>query len=225
MLRWSSGPNPAHQNFRSLRTALIAFATVAVLAIAPSLADAATYEADLLDPDGSGYGASVLIDDASDPENLTISIDSLPEGAGGDIMAFSITYDVAAYHPAMTVSGSDVGSFRTWFSGASREEPCPCNVLSNFGGSDLFELTGLTSTSFSIAHPTEELTLEALAGATVRIFIGFSLDQLDAPGKVIKGVRALKLDGEIQPIPEPSTAALMLLGLMGLAGGSRRLEQ
>ena len=225
MLRFTSGSHPAPQNSRSLRTALIAFATVALLAIAPSLAAAATYAADLLDPSGSGYGASILIDDASDPGNLTITIDSLPVGSGGDIMAFSIKYDVPAYHPEMIVSGSDVGSFRTWFSGASREEPCPCNVLGNFGGSDLFELTGLTSTSFTIGHPTEDVSLAALAGAQFQIFIGFPADQLDAPGKLIKGVRALKLDGEIPAIPEPSTAALMLIGLMGLAGGTRRLEQ
>ena len=101
MLRFTSGSHPAPQNFRSVRTALVAFATMALLTIAPSLAAAATYTADLLDPSGSGYGASILIDDAIDPGNLTITIDSLPAGSGGDIMAFSMNYDVAAYHPCL----------------------------------------------------------------------------------------------------------------------------
>ena len=39
-----------------------------------------------------------------------------------------------------------------------------CNLLGNVGTSDVFELTGVTSTTITLDHPTETISLDALAG-------------------------------------------------------------
>ena len=187
---------------------------------------AASSTLSLTDPGGSGYGATVTFDDGVDLGNLSISLDAVPLGSGTGLLAFSMKYDVNAYYtyPRIQAAGTDVAGTRNWFNGTIGDY-CPCNILANLGGSPIFEQTGIRGTNFVIDHPTESITLDAIAGATFSIFLGFSPEDLSAPGKLIDGVKVLKLNGQIPVIPEPSTAALMLIGLMGLACSSSRFSE
>ena len=218
MLPSRTGSNPAPPLSAILRWAFVAL----VAMVLPSTALAASSTLTLTDPGGSGFGATISFDDGLDPGNLSIEIDALPTGLGGDLLAFSMRYDVNDYYPDLEAIGSDIGATRAWFSGTVGDR-CPCNILANFGGPDLFEATGLAGTQLALVHPTETIVLDTLAGSTFRIFLGFDANDVDAPGKLINGVKVLKLEGEITVVPEPSTAALMLLGLMGLSGNSNRL--
>lgn len=77
----------------------------------------------------------------------------------------------------------------------------------NFSGVDLSAFSGL------VAGDTVLFTLAAFNSESA---LGtFDLDR-------ITGEPSLRVSGDVSPIPEPSTALLMAIGLAGLARGSRR---
>jgi hypothetical protein len=84
----------------------------------------------------------------------------------------------------------------------------------------------LQSTAFTLSDPTVALTLADFAGDSFRVAIvgGVPRSSTGTKAQHEGGRRHLKLEGQIPAIPEPSTSVLMLMGLAGLAGMNRRLE-
>lgn len=228
MLRSSTGPRPASSALRSGAKHSCLRAAVAILALAvptllySSLAAAASVTLDLVD-DASGLGASVVIDDGVVPGNLSLSIESTSEGGlVPDLLGFQILDGLDDFAPGLGASGADVALFRiiyeTQFVGEDgvKVQECPCGLTVDLGTPELWELTGITSTDVEVSHPSLPITLETIAGSSIRLFL--AVEDSMGPGSE-DGFRLIKPVGIV---PEPSTALLMMLGLAGLSRGARR---
>ena len=102
------------------------------------------------------------------------------------------------------------------------------NRLVNIGAGSVFQLNGITSTSFLYTHPSEDVSLEALVGASLSVWIGFDTtsQRRGVPGiPVFEDLNVIKPEVKIPAIPEPGTAALMMMGLIGLAMSARHLGE
>ncbi len=212
MLRTSSRPDPAPRVLRSIRWVALALVALGL----PGLASAASVTFDVLDP--SGYGATVTIGDGTAPGTIDIDIDSVgPLGADpiGDILAIHLVGDLPA--PDLDASGADVEEVSSF--------PGDPNLLVNIGVGSLFQLNGITSTSVLLSSATQMLSAAALEGLTLQIWLGFDGTLPDAPGFAFDDeLNALKPSAVIPVIPEPGTATMMMLGLMGLAASARRVK-
>lgn len=211
-------------SFPSMARSLRSLAIATVIALAPAAASAATMSLSLLDPDGSGFGANILLDDGATPGSLTIELESTSPlaapGPIGDLLSFVVEYDSDVLSPDLDATGADVEETSILPGG-------PDNLLVNLGAGSLFTLNGISSTQVVLSHPTETVDLAALEGATLTVVLGFDAALAGAPGFSFDDrVNAIKVRGTILPIiPEPSTALLMMMGLSGLAvaGGKRRV--
>lgn len=200
----------------------IRWAALAVVAVClPGLASAASVTFDVLDP--SGFGATVTLEDGEVPGTLNIDIESFAPDASlletGDLLAVYL-FGSAPILDDIDASGADIDEITT-FAGDDYDD-----ILVDLGAGGLWTLNGLSSTSFVYTSPTGDVSLEALAGSSLGVWIGFDTTQrIDTPGFKFPGnLSVIKPTGEIPVIPEPGTSALMLIGLIGLAATSRRLE-
>lgn len=210
-----SRPSPRCQ--RPLRWAALAFFALCL----PGLASAASVTFDVLAP--AGFGATVTLTDGSAPGTLNIDVESVgPAGDGsdlGDILGIYL-FGSAPVLDDIDASGADVDAITT-FSGDRFDD-----ILVDIGPRKLWDLNGIGSTSVVYTNATGDLSVAALEGTSLSVWLGFDASQdIPDPDFEIPGsMKVIKPTGQIPVVPEPGTAALMLLGLIGLATTSRRLE-
>ena len=194
---------------------------IALAAIAiglPGLASAASVTFDVLDP--SGFGAIVTLEDGEVPGTVNIDIESVgPLEAGGlvgDILAIYLVGDEPPLGGGLTATGEDVEEVSSLPGGP--------NLLVNIGPSSIFSLNDIHQTSLVLA--SEILSVAALEGASLQVWLGFDSANIYAPDGIPfnDDLIVIKPEAKIPVIPEPGTAAMMLLGLMGLAASARRME-
>ena len=216
MLRFISGLNPAPRYFRAMAAAFMMASFVL-----PSAALAASASFDIVDPLGSGSGATISLDDSIVPGTLSISLESSgSEIPIGELAGINFRYDDGTLFTGLQGVGLDIA--RTVTSNVRDENTtifCACNLEIDFGAVGLFEMTGITATDFDLVNNQRDITLADFAGSTVTVYLAYSgsASSGTSESKDVQNVRFLKLEGEIPVIPEPTTSALMLLGLLGLA--------
>ena len=117
--------------------------------------------------------------------------------------------------PTLSAGGADIFDSGYFFSTAPPDPAvCPCNLIVDLGLDGFFDPTGILSTTIEITQDSLPLSLIDLEDA--RFFIAMSVP--------VDGINTLvKPNSSIPAVPEPTTGALMLMGLMGLASGTRRL--
>lgn len=200
-----------HSTRRALRNCLAVLLVVSF----PGLAQALSSTSLLTDPE-SGTSVNVIFDDSIDPGNIVISLDIEPSpilslGADASLTGFFIRVDNA--EPELVVSGADV--FQNGFFGSTTNaDPCPCYSITELGSDGLVDPTGIRSTTLELSASVP-LSLAGFDGDTFLVALSIRDSEYGEP-------KLVKLRGFITVIPEPSTAAFMLLGLMGLSAGSRR---
>jgi len=210
-----SRPSPCY--LRPLRWAALAFFALCL----PGLASAASVTFDVLAP--SGFGATVTLADGEVPGTLNIDIESIgPAGDGsdiGDILGIYL-FGSAPVLDDIDASGADVDAITT-SSGDGFDD-----ILADIGPGGLWALNGIGSTSLVYTNTTGDLSVAALEGTSLGVWLGFdaSRDIPDPDFEVPGSPKVIKPTGKIPVVPEPGTSALMLLGLIGLAATSRRLE-
>lgn len=194
-----------------------------------SAASAATISAPLSSTYGPALTGSITIDDGIDPGNLVIT--AQVDAAKGDVrgvlahIANESLLDglsiVGASKRAVRFDANDVGK-----AGKSRGlgQPgaaCPCDFGIRFSAK-----TGTTVT-FTLTHETQDLTIALFYGQDFSVQAsGLRIENEVSRGRNGygrgHGIRHAVLEGRIpNPIPEPSTALLMALGLGGLSYASR----
>ena len=221
MLRFISGLNPAPTYLRALAAAFMLASFVL-----PNAALAASTSFDLIDPLGSGYGVTISLDDSIEQGKISISLES--SGAAlptGELAGINFQYFDELLFSGLQALGTDVAEIYT--SNASPKNTpadCPCNLKVDFGTVGFFEMTGITETDFALVNDQRPITLADFAGSTVTAYL--AIPEFAAKGtsnsEDVANVSLLKLEGEIPIIPEPTTGALMLLGLLGLASVSQK---
>ena len=219
MLRSSFGRSgPAPRALRAIR-----WTALAILALClPGLASAASVTFDVLDP--SGYGATVTLEDGEVPGTLNIEIEQIAPDFGIELVGniLGVYLLGGGDDPLLAdldASGADVDGVSA-FTG-----PDYIDHLVDLGAGGIWALNDIVSTSFIYTHPTEAVSVAALAGTQLSVWIGFdSTNRVQTPGSrpTHGNLTVIKPIAEIPAIPEPGTAALMLLGLMGLSASSRR---
>lgn len=215
MLRSGADCDPAPRLSRARRWLAMALLASGL----PGLASAATVTFDLLDP--SGFGATVTLEDGEVPGTLNIGIDSVGPVEGGlvgDILAIYLSGDAPLVGPGLDASGADVEE-----TGSLPGDP---NFLVNIGPSSVMLLNDITNTSLLLSHATEIVSVEALAGASIQVWLGFDSQMPGAPLGIAfnESLTVIKPQATISTIPEPGPAAMMMLGLIGLAASTRRLD-
>lgn len=239
MIRFSTGrTRPSTRRLRTAVWSALMTLSIAIPGVASALADRdhvfdidpITGAATMTVEDPSGYGAFVSFLSGEVPGTLDIQIESFGPSEGGlvgDILGIQLASDDAFVFD-LDASGPDVDrvfDFRDVQKSGPAPEPKPIRVI-DFGPGGTFALNGLSETNFTLSDPTGSVSLLALGGVSLSVFLGFDgVDNPDVPGIPFPGdVLVLKPKAKIPVIPEPGTSALMLLGLIGLAATSRRLE-
>lgn len=135
-----------------------------------------------------------------------------------DILAIYLTGDVPLVGPGLDASGADVGE-----TGSLPGDP---DFLVNIGPSSVMVLNDITNTSLLLSHATEIMSVEARAGASIQVWLGFDGQMPGDPVGIAfnESLTVIKPQATIPMIPEPRTAAMMVLDLIGLAASTRRLD-
>jgi hypothetical protein len=203
------------------------FTSLLVLIGLSTAAGAATVTATATSGGSHPVDGTVTIDDGIDPGNLVITLDlDVPKG---ELRGFLAQFADESLIKGMSVDGypnraSQFKEDKIGKAGKSQGlgqpgSACPCDFGLKFPSN-----TG-TSVTFTLTHKTQFLTLALFSGQDFSIKASkIRLDELGSNGKPM-GIKNVILEGRVpSPIPEPTTAVLMALGLGGLsyAGGSRR---
>jgi len=91
--------------------------------------------------------------------------------------------------------------------------PCPCDIGVELGTPGIGK-DDIQSTSFVLSHNTESLSLADFSEQLIGVRVTSVGDEDSREG-------SSKLRGTLPPIPEPSTALLLTLGVAGLAASRR----
>ena len=170
---------------------------------------------------GRGLDGTLTIDDGIDPGNLVITFNL--NAARGDIRAFFAHIADESLLSGLSVVGRDdrYSQFREdriSSSGAGRAAgACPCDFGLRFPS------RSGTSVSFTLTHETANLTLDLFYGQDFAVKASkVRMDQGEESRGRSRGMRHVILLGRVpSPIPEPTTAVLMALGLGGLSYAGR----
>ncbi len=189
-----------------------------------SSANAATVTATATSANGSPLTGSLTIDDGIDPGNLviTLALDALQ----GDVRGFLAHIADPSLLDGLEVLGLNGRSseFRENRVGSAIKakglgragSACPCDLGVKFPAQ-----TG-TSVTFTLTHETEDLTIALFYGQDFAIKASrLQLENGSSQGRS-KGIKHDLLQGRVpNPVPEPTTALLMALGLGGLSYAGR----
>lgn len=191
-----------------------------------SAASAATISAPLSSTYGPALTGTITIDDGADPGNLVIT--AQVNAAKGDVRGvfahvaneslLSGLSIVDASYRAVRFDANDVGKSERSHGLGRNGKACPCDFGIRFSAK-----TGTTVT-FTLTHATQDLTIALFYGQDFALQAsGLRLQNELSRGRSRgHGVRHALLEGRIpNPIPEPTTALLMALGLGGLSYAGR----
>jgi len=199
---------------------------LAVLGALASLGSASAGRAFTVDMDatrfvGADLSVHIFMDDAGGNISVTLTVN---DGLG-DLRGFFLNIDDFSLLAGLQVTGDDVTGFEYDDDGVinlggannlnGNGSPCPCDIGVSIGTPGAGGKNEISTTTF-VLDATGSLSLEhfahQLAGVRVLSVKGF-----DGPNG------SAKLAGTIPvPIPEPSTAALLVLGLAALRFRTRR---
>jgi len=192
-----------------------------ILALAGSSASAATAAATASAFTGDPLSVSIEIDEEIDDGNLVITLE-VDDGDIGDLRGFFAHVTDESLLDGLSVSGSRVtgsvfdangvinlGRGSNLNGGGS---PCPCDLGVEIGDPGIGGGDDYQSVTFTLSHASEDPTLSLFEDQEF-------------------GIRATSVGGDyggregssklIGIVPEPSTAMLAMLGLIGLASIGR----
>ncbi|HEB88858.1 MAG TPA: PEP-CTERM sorting domain-containing protein [Deltaproteobacteria bacterium] len=205
-------------------------ALLLLLIALPGLAGAATISTTATVFHGAPLSLVMTIDDDSalaDPGDLVITLELEVGSNIGDIRGFyahvsdeSLLSGLSITGPDITSSdfaANDVGDFGPGFNFNVAGSPCPCDLGAEIGTASIAPGDDIRITTFILSHASEDLTLGLFAGQSFGVWV----DSVSRLGKERQVGHVTKLSG-IVPVPEPTTALLMALGLAGLTIGGRR---
>jgi len=157
--------------------------------------------------DGTIWGSLEVVKGAGDLRGLFLNI------ADGSLLSglSVIGDDVTAFTTGGVI---DLGRGSNLNGGGT---PCPCDIGIEFGSPGIGG-DDISSTEFWLSHDTEALTLALFFDEWVGVRVTSVGDDYDSSRE-----DSAKLMG-VLPVPEPGTASLLLLGLLGfgVAGVCRR---
>jgi len=184
-----------------------------------SAAHAATVTATAISGGNRPLDGTLTIDDGIDPGNLVITFTlNAPKG---DIRGFLAQLSDESLIEGLSVVGYNnrASQFREDGIGKASKSrglgqpgsACPCDFGLKFPSQ-----TG-TSVTFTLTHATADLTLALFYGQDFSVKASKVRTANDDRGKSY-GIKHTILEGRVpNPIPEPTTAVLMVLGLGGLS--------
>jgi hypothetical protein len=204
--------------FLSVSITVLAFS---VLFAAPRLADAATISATATPFTGASLSVTATIDDSSDPGNLVITLEVDDDGRIGDLRGFFANISDDSLLPGLSVSGPEVTSSRfdennvINLGGGSNlmggGTPCPCDLGVEIGDPGIGHGDDFQKVTFVLSHVSEDLDLSLFEEQA----FGIRVTSVGSVGGSREG--SSKLEGRFPVVPEPSTAILMAIGLLGLS--------
>ena len=205
-----------------LNRLLVAVGVLGVLWGVPPPAGATTVSASASTFTGSSLSALVEIDDAADPGNLVISLSVEDGGNIGDLRGLFFHVADESLLAGLEALGSEVtssafsannvinlGQGTNLIGGGT---PCFCDIGIEFGSPGIGE-DDLQSITFTLSHVSQTLDVSLLADQAFGVratSVGDATGSRELSSKLV-GV-----------IPEPSTALLIGLGLVGLGTVRRR---
>lgn len=201
---------------RSCRSLALAL----VVSLFAAASQAATISVDLTPFTGDPIDVRVTLDDRLRDGSLIGTVEVLAPYQG-DLRALFLDIADDSLIPGIRVTGPDVtdlhlGNVIDVGQGGNLNgggSPCPCDIGIEFGtpgaGKD-----DIAFTTFNLSHATQFLTLDLFEGEAMGVRVTSVGD-----GEGGRGGSA-KLSGVV--VPEPSGAALFLLGAGGLAWAGRR---
>ena len=208
---------------------LLSFLVILIgLSTATYTASAANVTATATSTGGHALDGTLTIDDGIDPGNLVITFTL--NAPRGDIRGFLAQVSDESLLSGLSVVGynnrsSQFREDRIGMAGKSHGlgqpgSACPCDFGLKFPGQ-----TG-TSVTFTLTHATADLTLDLFYGQDFAVKASkIRMDDDELHGRS-RGIKNVILQGRVpNPIPEPTTAVLMVLGLAGLsfAGRSQKI--
>lgn len=205
---------------------LLSSALLAGLGLA-SAAGATIVTAPATSVSGPAITGSITIDDGVDPGNLRITLTL--DVSKGSVRGFMAQLGNESLIPGMSVIGANGFKFDANDVGKSKKakglgqagSACPCDMGVNFSAR-----TG-NSVTFTLTHATQDLTVGlfygqdfAIKASNIRLS---NVSRMSGRGRgESNGIKQALLEGQIpNPIPEPTTAMLMALGLAGLSYAGR----
>jgi hypothetical protein len=209
--RWARGPK-------------VGFLVLGILALLlpGSSADAVTIETAVTSFTGDDSAARIILDDATAGSgDILVTVEAIVGVADIRGVFFDVGLDVSEL-AGLSAIGTSVDSFQSGdvidlglgsnlHGGGS---PCSCD----FGvaiGTPGIGMDDFLAVSFTLSHDTLDLTLSMFFEQSVGVRLtSVGPDSWDREG-------SSKLGG-VMPVPEPSTAAMLGLGLAALSLGSRR---
>jgi hypothetical protein len=153
--------------------------------------------------DGTIHGSLQVVTGAGDLRGLFLDISdtSLLSGlfvTGDDVTGF-MTGDVMNLGQGSNLNGGGT--------------PCPCDIGIEFGSRGI-GANDIASSEFTLSHDTEALTLALFFDQWVGVRVTSVGDDYDSSREDSAKLRGV--------VPEPGTASLLMLGLLGLGATRRR---
>ncbi|MFO0688564.1 MAG: PEP-CTERM sorting domain-containing protein [Myxococcota bacterium] len=218
--------------FRSrCKPSSLLFSTLFSLVALASAANAASITAPLTSTYGPSLTGSITIDDGVDPGNLVIT--AHVDAASGDVRGVLAQVANESLLSGLSIIGTssrnvrfdanDVGKSGSSHGLSRSGSACPCD----FG--IRFPAKSGTTVTFTLTHATQDLTIALFYGQDFAVQasglrLGGSESSRGRGNSYGRGhgIRHALLEGRVpNPIPEPTTALLMALGLGGLSYAGR----
>lgn len=210
--------------------------SIATFALLPGMAAAATIQGTATGTDGSdSFTALVSVDDATTPGSLVFSLSIQGDDSNVKFKGFGSGLIDSASLADLTVVGSDVKSF-FFNTGQQPQKPgqppidpscTSCDMIVRFNKPPKNSTD--KSVSFTVSSATQQpLSLADFSNQDVAVLLqvkGAWNTRGAAKGFFFHDKKMMILEGRIgdsSTIPEPTTAVMLLLGLVGLSLGERR---